>query len=105
MKLFATLALLLVSAAAAAVPAKRQAPGIGQDGCNAAKWSPLLVGKKIILPNKCVHGTHNNVFYAKELPEGTRIIPPGTPVTADYRFNRLNLEVTSDYIGTKVWCG
>lgn len=39
------------------------------------------------------------------LPPGTRIIPPGTAVTQDFRPDRLNIDVDAGGRITRIWCG
>ncbi|KAJ1950603.1 hypothetical protein FBU59_000601 [Linderina macrospora] len=104
MKLFATLTLFVVSVAVAA-PTKRQGPVVVVDSCYPEKWGPLVIGKTIVRLGKCLHGTHPNVFYAKDLPAGSRVIGPNDPVTADLRYNRLNVKVTANNVATEVYCG
>lgn len=40
-----------------------------------------------------------------EFADGTRIIPPGTAVTMDYRSDRLNVETDDDGVITRIYCG
>lgn len=39
------------------------------------------------------------------IPEGARVIQPGTPVTQDLRPDRLNITMDSNAVVTRVWCG
>lgn len=39
------------------------------------------------------------------LPEKSRIIPPDTAVTQDYRADRVNVDLDEDGVVTRVWCG
>jgi Peptidase inhibitor I78 family len=34
-----------------------------------------------------------------------RIIPPNSPITQDYRPDRLNVDLDKDGIITRIWCG
>lgn len=63
-----------------------------QNACGAAGMQDLI-------------GKDQSVFAAMTLPEGTRIITPGTAVTEDYRPTRLNIDVDRAGKITGVWCG
>ena len=39
------------------------------------------------------------------LPNGTRVIPPNSAVTQDYRPDRLNIDLDGSGKITRVWCG
>lgn len=49
-------------------------------------------------------GQPKSVLDAKKFPAGTRIVGPGDPVTADYRADRLNIEINSDDRIEKIGC-
>ena len=38
-------------------------------------------------------------------PDRARIIPPNSPVTQDYRPDRLNADLDGDGLITRIWCG
>lgn len=40
-----------------------------------------------------------------DFADGTRIIPPGTPVTMDFRADRLNVETDEGGTITRIYCG
>lgn len=40
-----------------------------------------------------------------DFADGTRIIPPGTAVTMDYRSDRLNVETDEGGTITRIYCG
>lgn len=63
----------------------------GADACGANELQYLLGQKAAVLA-------------ALSLPEGTRIIPPGTAVTMDYRPDRLNIELDDNDRITRVHC-
>lgn len=50
-------------------------------------------------------GKDDDVLAAMTLPQGTRFIYPGKPVTEDYRPGRLNIDVSQSGKITGVWCG
>jgi Peptidase inhibitor I78 family len=50
-------------------------------------------------------GRDDDVFAAMTFPEGTRLIYPGTPVTEDYRPERLNIDIDQSGKITGLWCG
>ena len=50
-------------------------------------------------------GQDDDVLAAMTLPQGTRFIYPGTPVTEDYRPSRLNIDIDQFGQITGVWCG
>lgn len=63
-------------------------------------------------PNACgaagmqrMVGKDDDVLAAFTLPQGTRFIYPGTPVTEDYRPERLNIDIDQSGTITGVWCG
>jgi hypothetical protein len=64
----------------------------GVDACGAAGMQDLV-------------GRDDSVLAAMTLPQGTRVIHPGTPVTEDYRAERLNIDVDQSGRITGVWCG
>lgn len=49
-------------------------------------------------------GQPRSVLESREFPAGTRIIGPGDPVTADYRADRLNIEINSSDRIEKIGC-
>lgn len=50
-------------------------------------------------------GQEDDVLAAMTFPQGTRFIYPGTPVTEDYRPDRLNIDVDQSGRIIGVWCG
>lgn len=78
------LPLILVLAACVAPP--------DEDACGAAGRQGLL-------------GLDTAALAAMSFPSGTRVIAPGTPVTEDYRPDRLNIDVDASGRITGVWCG
>lgn len=50
-------------------------------------------------------GTQADAVSAGTFPEGTRIIRPGTPVTRDYRRERLNVHVNEKGQIERMDCG
>ncbi|MDZ4065545.1 MAG: I78 family peptidase inhibitor [Tabrizicola sp.] len=50
-------------------------------------------------------GRDRSALAAMSLPVGTRVIEPGTPITEDYRADRLNIDVDARGRITGVWCG
>lgn len=73
-----------------------QAPGSPQkqtdNQCGAASWQNLV-------------GTMASTLNQASLPEGTRILHPNTPMTRDYRLDRLNVYVDENGKITQVTCG
>ncbi|WP_272848199.1 I78 family peptidase inhibitor [Paracoccus saliphilus] len=49
-------------------------------------------------------GQPKSVLDSKDFPAGTRIIGPGDAVTADYRADRLNIEINRDDRIEKIGC-
>lgn len=41
----------------------------------------------------------------ENLPEGARIIPPGSAVTQDHRPDRLNVDLDENGVISRLWCG
>ena len=80
----AALALILALAGCVAVPEETT--------CGAAGMQDLV-------------GRDNDVLVAMSFPAGTRLIYPGTPVTEDYRPDRLNIDIDQSGRITGVWCG
>lgn len=66
--------------------------GPEQDACGAAGMQGLV-------------GKDDDVLAAMTLPAGTRLIYPGTPVTEDYRPDRLNIDIEQSGRISGVWCG
>ena len=50
-------------------------------------------------------GRDDDVLAAMTFPQGTRLIYPGTPVTEDFRAERLNIDIDRTGRITGVWCG
>lgn len=63
-----------------------------QDACGAAGMQSLK-------------GRDASVLAAMTLPQGTRLLYPGTPMTEDYRPGRLNIDITQSGRITGLWCG
>ncbi|WP_435256640.1 I78 family peptidase inhibitor [Thioclava sp. FR2] len=87
-------ALAFLIALAACTPSEVPLPSPvppGADACGASELQYLLGQKAAVLA-------------ALSLPVGTRIIPPGTAVTMDYRPDRLNIELDDNDRITRVHC-
>lgn len=80
-------ALLLVLGLAGCVAASPEA-----DACGAAGLQSLI-------------GQKDDALAAMTFPQGTRFIYPGTPVSEDYRPDRLNIDIDQSERITGVWCG
>ncbi|KAL2120285.1 hypothetical protein VTJ04DRAFT_4311 [Mycothermus thermophilus] len=78
-------------------------PGVTADNLGddqIQEWANKLVGKTISdTPSS------ETTFCRTELPQESRVIPPGAIVTKDYRPNRLNVHVTEDGTVTHVTKG
>lgn len=83
-------AALLLALALAACVAEPDLPE--QNACGAAGMQDLV-------------GKDDDVLAAMTFPVGTRLIYPGTPVTEDYRPDRLNIDIDQSGRITGVWCG
>lgn len=62
------------------------------DACGASGYQGLV-------------GQSAHVLRAMTLPERTRVIEPGMPVTMDYMAERLNIWITADRKIERVSCG
>jgi hypothetical protein len=82
------LALVLGLALSGCVAAEVPDPG----ACGAAGMQGLV-------------GQGREVLAAMTLPEGTRVIEPGQPVTTDYSPARLNIDLDAKGRIARVWCG
>lgn len=82
----ARLGFLLILALAGCVAAPEE------NACGAAGMQDLV-------------GQEDDVLAAMTLPQGTRFIYPGTPVTEDYSPARLNIDIDQSGRITGVWCG
>ncbi len=82
---------LILTAAALMLNACETATEPGPDTCGAAALQDRIGEGRTALTDP--------------LPEGTRIIPPGTAVTQDYRPERLNIDVDAQGRITRIWCG
>lgn len=80
----AALVLLLAVAGCVAAPA--------ENACGAEGLQDLI-------------GRDDDVLSAMTFPQGTRLIYPGTPVTEDFRPDRLNIDIDQAGGITGVWCG
>lgn len=86
------LALALVAPfALAACLADEPATMTDEDQCGAAEFQHLI-------------GQPQSALDDLELPESTRIIPPGAPVTMDFRPDRLNIQIGEDGLIERVHC-
>ncbi|KAG2196061.1 hypothetical protein INT47_008155 [Mucor saturninus] len=61
------------------------------------EWENKLKGKTLLLDDTETTLGAEEVFWARDLPAGHRILPPGSIQTRDYRPDRLNVFVTEDY--------
>lgn len=50
-------------------------------------------------------GQDKSALDAFDLPEGTRIIPPGRMVTMDFRPERTNIDLDATGQIIRIWCG
>ncbi len=50
-------------------------------------------------------GKDKSALDAFDLPEGTRIIPPGRMVTKDFRPERTNIDLDATGQIIRIWCG
>lgn len=50
-------------------------------------------------------GSKEDALQSANLPEGTRIIRPGTPTTRDYRQDRLNVHINEKGRIERIVCG
>ncbi|MFM7445134.1 MAG: I78 family peptidase inhibitor [Tabrizicola sp.] len=82
----ARLGLLLVLALAACVARPEQ------NACGAVGMQDLV-------------GREDDALAAMTFPAGTCLLYPGTPVTEDYRPDRLNIDIDQSGAITGVWCG
>ena len=85
---FATLVAVL-AALTACMPEEEAAPVQEADACGAAALQ-ARVGTPV----------EDHAFGGD-----TRIIPPGTAVTMDFRDDRLNVETDEDGVITRIYCG
>lgn len=82
---FATLTLSLAAlGACVSGEPESDAPGCGADALQSRVGTPVA---------------------QHDFADGTRIIPPGTAVTMDYRSDRLNVETDEDGVITRIYCG
>ena len=96
------LALVAVLAGCVAEPPPVQPPGQppvqppgqlpGPDACGASGMQGLI-------------GRDRRVLAAMTLPQGTRVIEPGQPVTTDYSSQRLNIDLDARGRIVRLWCG
>jgi peptidase inhibitor I78 family protein len=86
------LTVILIGAFGAPVLAAGDAPdGNGLSACGADQVQELI--------GQPVDGARDR--FAPE----ARIIPPNSPVTQDYRPDRLNVDLDAGGIITRIWCG
>jgi hypothetical protein len=50
-------------------------------------------------------GRDRSVLAAMSLPQGTRVIEPGMPITEDYSAARLNIDLDAQGRIVRLWCG
>lgn len=86
------LALPLVLSACVVVGEPPAPPLAGADACGASGYQGLV-------------GQSRRVLHAMRLPERTRIIEPGMPVTEDYAAGRLNIWISTQGRIERVTCG
>jgi hypothetical protein len=65
----------------------------------------IYLGKKIILDKSKGEKIGSNGVLESSLPKGTRVLPPNSQMTMDYRPDRLNLMTDEDYIVKSVSFG
>lgn len=75
---------------------------LGLAGCVAAAPDPDACGASGM---QNLVGRNASALAAMTLPQSTRVIYPGTPVTEDYRPDRLNIDIDQSSRITGVWCG
>ncbi|MEJ6477851.1 MAG: I78 family peptidase inhibitor [Octadecabacter sp.] len=69
-----------------------QMPIIGDDTCHAAPHVDLIGQPATALERVLILGQ-------------VRVIRPGMPVTADYRSERINFDISEDQRIRRIWCG
>ncbi|KAI7882755.1 hypothetical protein K492DRAFT_127378 [Lichtheimia hyalospora FSU 10163] len=62
-----------------------------------AGWHKKLVGKVVLKDNEETALGTDEVVREKDLPKPYRVIPPDSAVTMDYRPERLNIFVDSNF--------
>ncbi|KAJ8659666.1 hypothetical protein O0I10_004645 [Lichtheimia ornata] len=55
------------------------------------KWHKKLVGKVVLKDNEETALGADEYVREKDLPKPNRVLPPNSPMTMDYRPNRLNV--------------
>lgn len=86
-----TVVLSVVLAGAFGAPGLAAGDGIGLATCGADQVQDL-VGQPVEAARD-------------RLTSGVRIIPPNSPITQDYRPDRLNVDLDAGAIITRIWCG
>ena len=83
---------LLIGLMACNVTASASGSGESKDlvACDADRWSDLI---------------GQAAEAADIVPEPKRIIPPMSAVTRDYRIDRTNVDLDSNDIIVRIWCG
>lgn len=66
-------------------------PAPGPDACGASGFKGLV-------------GQRGSVLIGIALPEGTRVLRPGMPMTTDFRPDRLNIELDRNDRIARVFC-
>jgi hypothetical protein len=77
--------------------------GLGLAGCVGAKVPAADACGAAGLQN--LIGQSRDVLAAMTLPQGTRVIEPGMPITEDYSETRLNIDLDAQGRIARVWCG
>ncbi len=91
-RIYAAAGAALLAMLAACTPGEQMAEVASADGCGAAERQALV-------------GTSVGALDSATLPENRRIIFPGQAVTMDFQAERLNVEIGSDDMIARVYCG
>lgn len=89
MKLIIAVAALILLAACQAQGAKQPSQN---DPCGASGWQYLA-------------GMPASALDKSALPKGARVLHPTTPMTRDYRLDRLNIHVSENGLISRITCG
>lgn len=79
----------------------------GDPGCGHTHQDfDFLVGKRFMKDAMAKEDAESGLFFtASEIPAGSRIIYPNTPVTKDFRRERLNVHVNGEGVAQRVIFG
>lgn len=88
----ALIVLAVLAACAPGEPGSREAAAAGGGDCGAAELQNLV-------------GTSVGTLDPAKLPEPKRVLFPGQAATMDFRADRLNVEIGTDDLVARVFCG